>query len=40
MTCGCKDLESFTGIAAGCTTHEPESLVPRLGRLDKDLYLP
>lgn len=40
ITCGCKNLGCFTGIAAGCTTHEPESLVPRLGRLDMDLYFP
>lgn len=40
MTCGCKNLGCFTGIAAGCTTHEPQPLVPRLGRLDMDLYFP
>lgn len=40
MTCGCKNLGCFTGIAAGCMTHEPESLVPMLGRLDINLYFP
>lgn len=40
ISCGSKNLGCFTGIAAGCTTCEPESLLPRLGRMDLDLYFP
>lgn len=39
ITGGCANPGCFAGIAMGCTTDKPKSLVPRLGGMDLDFPL-
>lgn len=40
ITVGCESLGCFVGIAGGCMTNKPKSLIPTLGRMDLDPYVP